>query len=184
MRAVFRRFGVILAVLGGIASVVVAASAGPAGAAVLPRPAAAPAAAAACTGPRIVDLVGTKGVEGTSPQGVLTPFTFTVVSSGCPLPGAIGFTTVPFTAGRDDVVMKQGVVEFRAGDLSQLPITVLVIPDSQPEPNECFAVLVTPQSSTVQIKTNEAAGIVVDDDQQKPGSSTKPPVTREFHCSE
>lgn len=184
MRTGFRRLGGVLAVLGGIASVVVAASAGPAGAAALPRPAAGPAATAPCTGPRVVSILGTKAVEGTATdQRTLTPFTFTVVSTGCPLSGTVGFTTVPFTAGQDDFVMQTGRLGFRAGDTDRQLITVQVVADKQPEPNECYAVQLMPASNTVQIATDEAAGIIVDDD-QKPTGAGQPPVTREFHCSE
>jgi hypothetical protein len=197
MRAVFRRLAMVLAVLGGIASVVVAASAGPAGAAAPPRPAAGPVAAplapAPCTGPRLVSILGTKAAEGTATDkgGRLTPFTFTVVSEGCALPGEVGFTTVPFTAGADDFVMQTGQLAFRSGDAGRQLITVQVLADPQPEPDECYAVMLLPGSSTVRITTDEAAGIIVDDDQKaKPSRAVTPlvvrapPVTQEFHCSE
>jgi hypothetical protein len=130
----------------------------------------------------VISVVGTKAPEGTSRQpGDLTKFEFTVTSTGCPQPGAAQFQTVAYTAGPNDFIARSGELSFKDGDFSRLTITVLVVPDAEPEDNECFSVQLPKAAGNVKVGTSEAAGIIVDDDRQR---RVPPGQVLGFVCSE
>jgi Calx-beta domain len=164
---IFRRLAVLLAVLGGVATTVVSVAAGP--------------AQAACDTPRLVSVEGVRAAEGTSvEQGRFTSFEFAVTSSSCPLPGTLRYETVPYSAREADFVPRSGELSFKPGDLGKQTVTVQVIPDSEPEANECFSVRLSKPTGQVRVGTAEAPGIVVNDDRQ----SAKGPLGQIFICSE
>jgi hypothetical protein len=166
---VFRRLGMVLAVVGGIATTVVSVAAGP--------------AQAACDTPRIVSVEGVRAAEGTALPGQVqfTTFEFAVTSTSCPLPGTLRFETVAYTArGQADFVPRAGELAFKSGDLNKQTVAVQVVQDAEPEANECFSVRISKPAGAVRIETAEAAGIVVDDDRQ----SVRGPLPRVFICSE
>lgn len=167
MGKVFRRLGVLLAVVGGIATTMVSVAAGP--------------AAAGCDAPRLVSVEGYRAPEGTSVgQREFTRFEFAVTSSTCPQPGSVRYETVAYTAGEADFVRQAGELSFKAEDLGRQTITVLVVQDSEPEANECFSVRLSKPAGRVQVGTPEAAGIILDDDRRQGGR----PLPQSFICSE
>lgn len=168
MGKVFRRLGVVLAVVGGVATTGVSVAAGP--------------AQAACDTPRVVSVAGTRAAEGTAVPGQaqFTTFEFAITSAACPQPGALRYETVAYTAGRADFVPRTGEVAFKAGDLGRQTVSVQVVQDSEPEPNECFSVRLSKPAGAVRVENAEAAGIIVDDDRQ----AATGPLPQIFICSE
>jgi hypothetical protein len=159
-----RRVGAVLVVIGGFATTGVLAG---------------PASAASCEDARLVGITGNKVAEGTEKEG-FTKLDFTVSSSGCAAEGSLAYETVAYTAQKDDFVPQRGKLEFRPGDAAGQTITVLVVPDGQPERNECFSVRLSAPAGNIKIDPDEAAGIIVDDDarQRPPGQGGG------FICSE
>ncbi|HST67592.1 MAG TPA: hypothetical protein VLM05_20645 [Mycobacteriales bacterium] len=188
-----RRLGAALTVFAAVAGVV--ATAGPAAAAGVPAggaagparaagpaggaagPAAGPVVGAACSGPRVLSITGSRVVEG-STRGTLTSASFTVTSTGCALEGTVRFATVAYTAGKDDFVARTASVAYRAGDSGARSVVVQVIPDLLPESNECFAGMLAAPSANVRIAAggDQAAMIILDDDTKRAAGG--------FICSE
>jgi hypothetical protein len=169
VRNVFRRLGAVVVVVGGIATTVVGVAAGPAG--------------AGCDAPRLISVTGFRAAEGTSVgQREFTRFEFAVSTSAasCPQGGTARYETVAYTAGRADFVGQAGELSFKADDTGSQTVTVLVVQDAEPEPNECFSVRLSKPGGRVEIGTAEAAGIILDDDR----GQRKPSLPHSFICSE
>ncbi|HEV7653499.1 MAG TPA: Calx-beta domain-containing protein [Mycobacteriales bacterium] len=167
----FRRLGVALAVIGGVASAGLTAS--PAVAAPMGQ-----GAAAACTGPRVVSVTRSRVVEG-SIRGGFTTLNVAVTSTGCPLAGSVRYQTVAYTArAKEDFVVKSGTIAYKAGTAAATTVSVQVVADLQPEPNECFSLLLSVPTGGARIGVAEAPQIIVNDDHVKGG------VGGGFICSE
>jgi hypothetical protein len=135
-----------------------------------------------CAGPRRVSIGNVRHLEGTTVGAVAyTPFVFKVTSTGCARAGLVHYSTNTGTAGKSDFVSVNSTVTFASGDLSTRQITVNVVRDARPEPNENFlVVLCLPVGHTV-IGAKTGTGTILNDD----GPAPAPPaaVPDDFHCS-
>lgn len=136
-----------------------------------------------CVVPRTVSIADHREYEGTrAPGSTLTPFRFTVTSSGCAAPGSISFTTLPSRARDLDYRSMGGTVTFPAGDMSARTITIGIAPDTINEVTEDFSVHLCPTSGFVKLGRGAATGFIMNDDSGPLQVSN--PLGGNFHCSE
>jgi hypothetical protein len=138
-----------------------------------------PAAAADCTGPRLVGVQDTRVVEGTSVRGGYTAMTFTVTSTGCAQPGSVRYAAAGYSAReKADFLPTSGTLTYPAGGQGSLTVTVPVVADAVAEPIECLSLQLSVATGTIRADPAQARGFIVDDD----GRLVVQP--RGFICSE
>lgn len=154
---------------------------GVAGVVVPAGPATADSGCAGADRPRIVSLVGagqhTEGTRGPGP----TAFPFVLTSTGCARDGTVTVTMVGPMAQASDFQAITSTATFSAGSgLTAKTVTFAVLPDSVPEQNERFAVMITATTGRMQIGQCVAEGTILNDD----GATLPGTIIPELHCSE
>jgi hypothetical protein len=82
---------------------------------------------------------------------LLQPFVFPVRSSGCAAAGTMTYQTVDDNAvAGSDYGPVSGTMAFTAGDTTPRSVTVQVIMDRTPEPDERFLVVICPASNDIR----------------------------------
>lgn len=138
----------------------------------------APGVPAGCA--RAVAISSVTQYEGTGLWSA-APMVFTVTTDGCALLGArIEYTVDHVTTNENDLWSVTGTLTWAPGDFSPRTVTVPIVPDNIPEPNERFVFKGCPTTSTVSVtEPLYGNGWILDDDSSPYGAL---PPSYSWHC--